>query len=219
MSRYASPSLVVSIVALIVALGGAGYSATGGNFILGKSNTATTSSRLTADINGRTLALRNRNAGSAATPLALIAAAGHPPFTVNTATKVRNLNADRLDSLDSTQFPRKTVISFNLAAGATSAPITVPANRPVFVMGVTTTTAEQGVGQVTLLRTPINLIWIGLEGPLAPAITSGVNNAQGVHIVYLDVDHTVDIEVNDDDSIRIHNGDTGQRAGKVTLIW
>src|SRR5215207_5199315 len=78
MRRYSSPSLVVSIIALIVALGGAGYSATGGNFILGRSNVATTPSALTAHLNGRTLQLVNANTGASATPLALFAAAGHP---------------------------------------------------------------------------------------------------------------------------------------------
>src|SRR4051812_1419311 len=40
MFRYPSPSLVISLFALLVALGGAGIAATGGNFILGQSNSA-----------------------------------------------------------------------------------------------------------------------------------------------------------------------------------
>ena len=50
--RYPSPSLVVSITALVVALGGAGYSATGGNFILGQANKATTQTALSASLAG-----------------------------------------------------------------------------------------------------------------------------------------------------------------------
>jgi hypothetical protein len=41
----------------------------------------------------------------------------------------------------------------------------------------------------------------------------------GTHIVYIDEDHHVDIQVASADTILIHNGSTGTRAGNVTLIW
>jgi hypothetical protein len=223
MRRYPSPSLVVSITALVISLGGAGYSATGGNFILGQANTASTQTALSANLNGRTLQLSNSNTGASATPLALITAVGHPPFLVNSSTKVPYLNADWLDGRDSTHFPNRLVISYNLAGGADSAPITPPANLPVFVMGVTTTDSTViGVGQVTLLRFPgVGISWTGLESPsLDPTtITSGGSAAAGTHIVYLDDDHAVDIEVNSVDTIRIHNGSASTQIGRVTLIW
>jgi hypothetical protein len=217
--RYPSPSLIVSIIALVIALGGAGYSATGGNFILGVNNAASTRTLLATNINGRTLQLSNSNTGTSATPLALLAAAGRPPFYVNSATRVPLLNADRLDGLDATYFPRRAVIPFNLAPGANSAPIALPANRPVFVMGVTTTLDAAGVGHVTLLRTdpPHLIVWNGLESP--GVITSDFNDLAGTHIVYIDREEKVDIEVNSAATIRIHNGDTETQAGNVTLIW
>jgi hypothetical protein len=67
-------------------------------------------------------------------------------MTVNSATKVTNLNADYVDGLDSTALTRVHNIPFNLAAGADSAPITLPANRPVFLMGITLTVNLRGVG-------------------------------------------------------------------------
>jgi hypothetical protein len=50
-------------------------------------------------------ALRAQNLGSGPA-LGLSVAAGHAPFTVDSATKVTNLNADRLDGLDQSTFLR-----------------------------------------------------------------------------------------------------------------
>ncbi len=101
-----SPSLVISLVSLFVALAGTGYAATGGTFILGRSNTATTPSSLSAPIDGKALQLTNTSTGGSASALGLNVAPGHAPFTVNSATRVGNLNADRLDGLDSASFLR-----------------------------------------------------------------------------------------------------------------
>src|SRR6266404_5121368 len=130
--RCPSPSLIVSIIALVVALGGAGYSATGGNFILGVTNAATNVTTLSTNINERALRLSNLSTAGSATALGLNVAAGHAPFIVNSATKVTNLNADKLDGLDSTQFPNRLVVPFNLDAGAITAQIALPLNQPVF---------------------------------------------------------------------------------------
>jgi FlaG/FlaF family flagellin (archaellin) len=102
--RNASPALVIAVIALFVALGGVGVAATGGNFILGKSNSATSTTSLSAPIGGKALQLSNGSTTSGATALGLTVAAGHAPFTVNTSTKVANLNADKLDGIDSTKF-------------------------------------------------------------------------------------------------------------------
>jgi hypothetical protein len=99
-----SPALVISIIALFVALGGAGMAATGGNFILGKANSATSTSSLSAPIGGKALQVSNTSTTAGATALGLTAAPGHAPFTVNTSTKVAKLNADTLDAIDSTGF-------------------------------------------------------------------------------------------------------------------
>lgn len=77
-----------AITALVLGSGTA-YAATGGNFILGKSNTAGAISTLT-----------NNNG----TALALNSAAGSAPLTVNRGVKVANLNADKLDGKDSSAF-------------------------------------------------------------------------------------------------------------------
>ena len=223
MRRCLSPSLVVSITALVISLGGAGYSATGGTFILGQSNTGATQTRLITPLNGAAFRIDNTSTAASATGMATDAA--RPPFAVTSSVKVSRLNADKLDGLDSTQFPSKRVIPFDLAAGAISAPITPPANRPVYVMGVTTTATSNGygVGQVTLLLNAGIFNWTGLESTSASAITHGFSFGSpgdvGFHIVYIDYNHTVDIEVNGPGTIRVHNESATAKAGTVTFIW
>jgi hypothetical protein len=104
--RMPSPSFAVSLLALIVALGGASFSATGGNFILGRGNAAATQTSLTSPVNGRTLNLFNTSTGANATALGLSVARGRPAFSVNTTVKIERLNADLLDGLNSTSFAR-----------------------------------------------------------------------------------------------------------------
>jgi hypothetical protein len=108
--RIALPSraMAVALVALFFNITGLAYAATGGNFLLGRPNTATTQTGLTANFAGRTLQLTNTNTGATASPLGLTTAAGRPPFFTNSATKVANLNADKLDGIDSTGFLGKT---------------------------------------------------------------------------------------------------------------
>jgi hypothetical protein len=115
--RKPSPATVIALVALFVALGGVGMAATGGNFILGQSNTATTPSSLSAPVaGGNALQLTNTDTSNAAsTALGLNVASGHAPFTVNTGIKVAGLNSDKLDGFDSAYFLPKTGTAANSA--------------------------------------------------------------------------------------------------------
>lgn len=223
MFRLPSPSLAISFASLVIALGGAGYSATGGSFILGAANSATSLTRLVAPVAGTAFRIDNTSTAAGASGMTIITNAARPPLAVNSSVKVVNLNADRLDGLHSTSFTRTTVVPFNLAAGAVSASIGIPASRPVFVMGVTNTFSERSVGQATLLRAPGALImWTGLESVAYFAnssITSGYSSATGGHIVFLDYSHLVDIEVSGPDAIRIHNSAGDARNGTVTFVW
>src|SRR5690348_45740 len=74
---------VVGYVALFVALGGTAYAATGGNFILGHSNSASSKTSLSAPIADRALTVTNNSTKAGATALGLNVASGHPPFRVN----------------------------------------------------------------------------------------------------------------------------------------
>ena len=87
-------SFAIGAVTALVLGSGTAYAATGGNFLLGKSNKA-----------GATTSLTN----TTGTALALTSKSGTAPLRVSNGVKVTNLNADRLDGLDSS--------SFALAAG------------------------------------------------------------------------------------------------------
>jgi hypothetical protein len=102
-----SPAFVISLIALFVALGGTTYAATGGNVVLGKANTATSQTGLTANSAGKALSITQQSTRTGATALGLNVPAGKPPMTVNSGTKVASLNADKLDGIDSTAFATK----------------------------------------------------------------------------------------------------------------
>src|SRR3954454_9577369 len=81
-ARRPSASLVISLLALFLALTGWGYAATGGRLILGRSNTA-----------GRTTTLRARKGPAASFKVKRETT----PFMVSSVRKVAKLNADKLD--------------------------------------------------------------------------------------------------------------------------
>ena len=118
--------------------------------------------------------------------------------------------------------PNAALVTYALGAGGISVPIVPTPGRPVLVMGVNTTIGNRGVGQVTLLRSgiaPLFLEWVGLESTAGAVITQGFSAVPGTHIVFLDFAHTVGIEVNTGDTMRIHNTGGAAQAGNVTLIW
>jgi hypothetical protein len=87
-----SHATAVAYLALFMAMSGSAVAATGGNFILGRSNSAGSVSTL-ASTSGPVLSLR--------------APAGSAPLQVNRTVKVGNLNADLLDGKDASAFVAK----------------------------------------------------------------------------------------------------------------
>jgi FlaG/FlaF family flagellin (archaellin) len=114
-----TPPIVLSVAAILVTLAGTAYAATGGSFVLGKRNTADMTTALTAGQAG-TAALQVTN--SAAAPAASFAVSSGAPITVNRTGVVANLNADRLDSIDSKGFLRvhSEAVNSNLLGGIDS---------------------------------------------------------------------------------------------------
>jgi hypothetical protein len=145
-SKRPSPALIIALLALFVSLSGLGVAATGGNFLLGESNSADQATLLigTAAGNGQlrvenastvtksdglfgkinsssavsnSAGVRGVNASSDPTAagvvgkntgggagLSAIVNSGAPPLSVNSPTKVTDLNADLLDGVDSAGF-------------------------------------------------------------------------------------------------------------------
>jgi hypothetical protein len=114
--------------------------------------------------------------------------------------------------------PNAAFISYSLAPGANSAAITPASNRSVLVMGCCTSVG--GVGQVSLFSSSAGITWVGLETTNPAAITQGyASSTAGTHIVYIEHNHTVEIQVASANTIRVHSFAGGTIAGNVTLIW
>jgi hypothetical protein len=109
--RKPSPAMIVALVGVFLGLGGVGIAANGQGLILGSpSNAATAQTALTATTSSAALAVTNSGGGI---PLKLTAPAGKPPLVINSPTKVMSLNADLLDSHDSTYFLPATAKAAN----------------------------------------------------------------------------------------------------------
>ena len=98
------------MLALVVGVASAAFGADGDSWLLGRGNFATAITKLAgaAGVNGPMLQLINNNADANDTALDLRVQSGEPPMTVNSSTKVNNLNADQLDGLDFTFFARNS---------------------------------------------------------------------------------------------------------------
>jgi hypothetical protein len=83
------------------ALAGTGV---GARFQLGQTNTVNAITKLIGSVAGPSLVIDNNSTGTGATALDLQVEAGKAPMKVNSDAKVANLNSDKLDGKDSTQF-------------------------------------------------------------------------------------------------------------------
>jgi hypothetical protein len=94
----------------------------GGVFNLGKTNKVNAGSTLKGSTSGKTLQLTNTGTG---TGLGVTVGAGKAPITVNAgAGKATNLNADKLDGLESSAFIKASAVT-------RIAPITTPPTGPL----------------------------------------------------------------------------------------
>jgi len=133
------------------------------------------------------------------------------------------VSAQNVDNAAVTTITQQTkLITFNLGPGGITLPVKVPTNKPVQIVGITTTVGFRGVGQASLLHTPAPtefIEWVGLDSTSGAAITEGFSSAPGTKILYIDFSHQVIVEVAGPGTIQIHNNSTGVRAGKVTMTW
>jgi hypothetical protein len=190
--RVPSPSMVVALAALFVALGGVGVAATGGNFILGEPNSASTPTSLNAPVaSGRALTLTNLNTATGSTALGLNVASGHAPFTVNSGVKVANLNATMVGSLRVVKFSHSGSASNVLLLSLAGLQIRyscIPGTPDVITFAATTTVngaaiwvADTYVGGATVEhKAPFN---IGDTFPFNNWMGTGVYTAPGGKVV------------------------------------
>jgi len=90
--RISAPAAFIGVGTLVVSGVGVADAATGGTFILGRSNLATTVTTLT-NTGGTALSLKSKS--------------GYPPLAVNSKKLVPNLNANYLNGLTSTSLQRR----------------------------------------------------------------------------------------------------------------
>jgi hypothetical protein len=95
-------NIVATLSIILVLSGGTAVAVTGGNFLLGKANSASSKTSLSAPVANKALQITNSSTDVGATALGLTTASGHPPFVVNSDAKVQNLNADKLDGQNAT---------------------------------------------------------------------------------------------------------------------
>ncbi len=116
--------------------------------------------------------------------------------------------------------PNSTTYNFSLAAGGTSASITPPVNTGVLVLGTNTTTTNFSVSSANLVHVSGSQIrWVGLESSPSALVVHGASSTPGVHVVYLDYAHQVDLEILSADALVVHNKSTSTQTGNVKLIW
>lgn len=94
--HVSAKSFVADAAAMLVLGTGSAVAATGGHFLVGRTNTASNTTTI-KDTKG--------------TPLSLTAKSGSAPLRVNTSTKVAQLNADLLDGVDSSKFLKSSASS------------------------------------------------------------------------------------------------------------
>jgi hypothetical protein len=130
-------ALIAAVVSAFVAAGAA--VATTQTFTLGTTNTVDAPSTVTAGatgLNAKMLQLTNNNTGSSATALGLTTPSSRPPMTVSSDARVANLNADKIDGIDSAGFLRK---------GVTQSAVVTAAGGVVDVKNTGTTNGVQGI--------------------------------------------------------------------------
>jgi hypothetical protein len=116
-------------------------------------------------------------------------------------------------------------VEYTVGTGQTRNGIKVPVvGRPVQMMVSDVTPYYQGLGEVTLFATTgLSLTWTGTDvasdAESTPAIDHGSAQAKGTHIMWADYSSSVDVRVENQDTIEIHNGTGEAQSVIVTFIW
>jgi hypothetical protein len=201
-ARLTYANVVATLALFLVLSGGAAIAATGGGFILGKPNSASSTTSLSAATNGKALQVTNMGTGAAATALGLNTASGHPPLAVNSGAKVANLNADKLDGRDSTAF-----------AAASSEPVHVvdttgepgfENNYANFGSGFSTVGFYKDSTRVVHLRGTLKKLTGTFDGSTAFTLPAGYRPPQILYMPAAVDDGSGAIQINTDGSVTVY---------------
>jgi hypothetical protein len=117
--------------------------------------------------------------------------------------------------------PSGRVITFDLAPGSSTAPITVKADAPVFIVANTTTVGYRGTGYVSLEHASGSFLeWTGVNASqgAAPTLAGGFTSTAGTNMVTIDYSGNVSLQVADADHFVVHNASGGERTGAVWIL-
>lgn len=120
--------------------------------------------------------------------------------------------------------PKSMTVTYKLAPGANSPAIKPVANTPVMILADQTGTAcrcdDVGSSLMTVVSSTVDgeLVWNGFESR-GGGLTEGFTGSAGAHIMYIDYEHVVDLEVSNSTSFHVHNAGGETYNGTVTLIW
>ncbi|HUE90098.1 MAG TPA: hypothetical protein VMO26_28790 [Vicinamibacterales bacterium] len=125
--------------------------------------------------------------------------------------------------------PTRVTHSYDLMSGATSPPITVPANIPVSLMGTQMVVGFRGIAHASLLSIPGAggfIEWVGIHSTNtasgAATTYQGFSGTPGTLILYIDWGHCVRVEVAGSagsSEIQVRNTCFNTRAGLITLTY
>jgi hypothetical protein len=115
------------------------------------------------------------------------------------------------------------VIPFSLAAGASSSPIAVAPNTPVFIIATSTTSSDYGTGSLTVVDRPGQYLdWSGEDATTsssgAPTLEGGWGATPGKVMLKFDYDSVVSLQVVDADHFAIHNNSSGTATGSLWVL-
>jgi hypothetical protein len=117
--------------------------------------------------------------------------------------------------------PSGRVIKFDLAPGASSSPITVASDQPVFIVGNTTTVGYRGTGYMSLEHASGSFLeWTGVNASkgTTPTLAGGFTSAAGTNMITIDFSGQVSLQVADADHFVIHNASGGERTGSIWIL-
>ena len=127
LARFGLRNSRTIVFAVLVALLSSGTAAAASYLVLSSTNTASTTTTLKSAVNGTVLSIQNTNStgGTSARGLSITVPAGRAPIVVSsTSGKATNLNADKLDGIDSSGFVRGPAEAWHEVGAAGNAPFT-----------------------------------------------------------------------------------------------
>jgi hypothetical protein len=116
----------------------------------------------------------------------------------------------------------EVIVKYKLAAGGQSAPIKIPVNVPVILIGNMSTPGDIGVAQLVIHSTADYMQWVGYSSYDGFSQTNNTNTYSasiGTYIISLDFDGDVELLMESLSSFVIHNYGSGTLSGEVKLIY